>query len=84
MWVVLTSRVEGMLLSDFSPDVHERAVLLVNRLAEELSTWRIVAESDRVEVAALAYAGGDLTRLRDAVELALVDWRDLLMTTGHG
>jgi hypothetical protein len=44
--------------------------------------WRIVAESDRVEMAALTYAGGDLSRLHDAVALALVDWRQLLAQVG--
>jgi hypothetical protein len=52
----------------------------VDRIGAELATWRIVSESDRVEGAALRYADADLQRLADAVDLALVDWRDLLVS----
>lgn len=34
---------------------------------------------DRVHLAALKVAGGDVTRFRDALRLAAQDWRDLLM-----
>jgi hypothetical protein len=44
--------------------------------------WKIVSETDRVEAAALAVATGDLDHLRDAVDLALRDWRDLLVSAG--
>ena len=55
---------------------------LVERVGSELSVWREVSSSDRVERAALTYAGGDLARLREAVDLALRDWRDLLVAVG--
>lgn len=35
--------------------------------------------SERVRFAALKVSAGDLRRLRDAVQLAQVDWRDLLV-----
>lgn len=54
----------------------------LERIPSELSAWKEVGEGDRVELAALTYAHGDLTRLREAVELALHDWRDLLVTVG--
>jgi hypothetical protein len=52
---------------------------LIDRIACDLGVWRIVAETDRVEAAALEYASGDLRRLDEAVTLALTDWRDLLV-----
>lgn len=41
-------------------------------------------DRQRVQLAALKYANGDLRRLREAMELARIDWRDLLMATGLG
>jgi hypothetical protein len=55
---------------------------MVARVGSELSIWREVSSSDRIERAALTYAGGDLARLREAVDLALRDWRDLLVAVG--
>jgi hypothetical protein len=37
---------------------------------------------ERFRFAALKLSGGDLSRLRDAVELAKIDWRDLLVAAG--
>ena len=42
--------------------------------AHALERWRF---------AALKLSGGDLAKLRQAVELAKHDWRDLLMTAEH-
>lgn len=39
---------------------------------------------ERVRFAALKVSRGDLARLRSAVELAEVDWRDLLMGADFG
>lgn len=39
-------------------------------------------DRQRVQLAALKYAAGDLSRLREAATLASVDWRDLLTATG--
>src|SRR5262245_871663 len=39
---------------------------------------------ERFQFAALKLSGGDLMRLRDAIELAKSDWRDLLMAAGFG
>ena len=41
-------------------------------------------DRQRVQLAALKYANGDLERVREAVDLARIDWRDLLMATGLG
>lgn len=39
-------------------------------------------DRQRVQLAALKYAAGDLARLREAATLASDDWRDLLTATG--
>ena len=39
---------------------------------------------DRLRYAAMKLSGGRLDGLRDAVELAKIDWRDLLMAAGFG
>lgn len=38
-----------------------------------------VNESERVQAAVVVCAAGDLARLRDALDLAKQDWRDVLM-----
>ena len=42
------------------------------------------ASLERLRFAALKLSRGDLQRLRDATELAKVDWRDLLMAADFG
>lgn len=37
---------------------------------------------ERIRFAALRVSGGDLPRLRDAIALAQIDWRDLLVAAG--
>lgn len=39
-------------------------------------------ERDRVQLAALKMADGDLAALREALALGALDWRDLLMSAG--
>ncbi len=39
---------------------------------------------ERIRFAALKLSGGDLELLRRAVDLAKLDWRDLLMAAGFG
>ncbi len=71
------------LARDFpQPIDHDAAADLLGSIERELSTWEIVRVTDRVELAALAIANGDLEFLKDAVELALADWRDLLVAVG--
>ena len=41
-------------------------------------------DRQRVQLAAVKYAAGDLDKLRQATQLAHDDWRDLLMATGLG
>ena len=79
---VLTQRVLDRIDEEFSGPDRAQARDMVARMSSELSMWREVSEGDRVERAALTFAGGDLDRLRTAVDLALVDWRDLLVAVG--
>ncbi len=39
-------------------------------------------ELERIRFSALKVSGGDIERLKESVELAKVDWRDLLMAAG--
>ena len=41
-------------------------------------------ELERIRYAALKLSNGDVKRLQDAVRLASIDWRDLLMAAGFG
>ena len=38
-----------------------------------------VNESERVQAAVVLWAAGDLARLHDALDLAELDWRDVLV-----
>jgi hypothetical protein len=79
---VLTDRNRATVNRDYPGQAARVACDMLERLGDELSTWREVSEGDRVERAALRYAQGDLDRLNSAVELALRDWRDLLVAVG--
>jgi hypothetical protein len=39
---------------------------------------------ERIRFAALKLSGGDINKLREAIELANQDWRDLLVSAGFG
>jgi hypothetical protein len=39
-------------------------------------------ETERVQAAVVLWANGDLARLRDAHDLAMADWRDVLVRSG--
>src|SRR5260221_7197580 len=46
-------------------------------------TWTVV-QFERVRFAVLKLSGGDVGKLRDAVEVAQKDWRDVLVGSGFG
>lgn len=79
---MITVRIRERLASDFAGASQAEATALVQRIPAELAAWSIVTETDRVEAAALALAEGELARLREAIDLALRDWRDLLVAAG--
>lgn len=76
---MLTDRIRAAVEQDYSGHDARVARAMLGRLEAELSMWREISEGDRVERAALTYAHGDLDRLQSAVDLALRDWRDLLV-----
>lgn len=79
---MLSSGVIRRIEEQFAPTEQAAAKASVARIGRDLIGWRIVVETDRIERAALAYADRDLMRLVEAVDLALVDWRDLLVAVG--
>ena len=42
------------------------------------------ASLERIQFAALKVSGGDLNRLQQAIDLAKIDWRDVLVAAGFG
>ena len=41
-----------------------------------------VSETEHIQAAIVLWADGDLSRIRDSVELSQVDWRDVLVRGG--
>ena len=80
---MLTDGVMARIEREYVGDDVEEARRLVARIGEECSMWKEVSLGDRVEHAALQLGGGEVTRLRKAVDLALRDWRDLLVAAGE-
>jgi hypothetical protein len=71
----------------FGPTTREEAAeLLVTDCGNNLPSLEKLDEHglERYRFAALKLSNGNLVRLRDAVELAKIDWRDLLMAAGFG
>ena len=79
---MITERVSDRIEREYSESDLTTARQMVARLGEELAMWKEVSGGDRVEWAALTLADGDLVRLRAATDLALRDWRDLLVAVG--
>lgn len=71
---IASEDVNRVLLRDFAEhDVEEARVILQGYGVED---WH--RETDRVRIAALKLADGDLTRLRIAIDTAKADYRDVL------
>lgn len=67
-------------------DAKAAAEILVNECGSNLPFCERNGpdDCDRLRFAALKLSDGRLDRLREAVELAKIDWRDLLMGAGFG
>ncbi|HXF40247.1 MAG TPA: hypothetical protein VN687_11090 [Blastocatellia bacterium] len=71
----------------FSPEYRRQAVRL---LEEECGDNLPFCENsdanalERIRFAVLKISEGDISRLRDAIKVAQVDWRDTLMGAGFG
>lgn len=62
------------------------AELLITQCAANLPLWVNPDERglERIRFAVLKLGNGDLTELRRAVQMAQVDWRDVLVAAGFG
>ena len=81
----LTATTEARIAELFAPE--DRALaqeLLIEECGNNLPFLDKVdsAGMDRFRLAALQLSGGDLGKLRSAIQLAKTDWRDLLMAAG--
>jgi hypothetical protein len=62
------------------------ATLLVSQCGADLPLWhgKDPGGLERIRFAALKLGNGDLGELRRAVQIARVDWRDVLVAAGFG
>jgi hypothetical protein len=60
--------------------------LLITQCAANLPLWVNADERglERIRFAVLKLSNGDLTELQRAVQMAQVDWRDVLVAAGFG
>ena len=60
--------------------------LLVTQCGANLPLWTATDPEglERIRFAALKLSNGDLAELRRAVEIAQIDWRDVLVAAGFG
>lgn len=75
-----SARIARRVRADLGADADEALRLLAD-LPETLPLGAGL-DPDRVHGALVLAAGGDLARLREAVELARTDWRDALVAGG--
>ena len=69
----------------FAPaDLNDAEILLVEECGRNLPFYEnATPESlERIRFAAMKIANGSIDRLCDAIQLALIDWRDLLVSAG--
>lgn len=79
------SRLERRIQRDFpEPGSANGIIAALDRLPEAAGYGEEVLRSERIRAAIVLYADGDLVRFRRAVQLAMTDWRDLLMTADLG
>jgi hypothetical protein len=82
--VELTDRTRRAMAALFPQhEVAKAEDLLIERCGKSLPGMSASAAAlERVRLAALRVSGGHLNRLHDAVALAQIDWRDLLVAAG--
>ena len=68
------------------PDRHTAATLVVTQCGANLPLWVGVDPKglERIRFAVLKLSDGDLVTLREAVRIAQIDWRDVLVAAGFG
>lgn len=83
--VPLSPRTKQLLAALFRPAEQEyAAVLLVKRCGNNLPFFEAATPEglERVRFAVLKLSEGDLDQMRECVQLAETDWRDLLVDAG--
>jgi hypothetical protein len=77
------SRLERRIRRDFpEPGAAHGALHLLAELPRRAGYDHDVLASERIQAAIVLLADGDIARLRQAVDLAMADWRDLLVAAG--
>ncbi|HEV2343083.1 MAG TPA: hypothetical protein VGS97_03250 [Actinocrinis sp.] len=77
------SRLERRIRRDFpAPGSAHGIITALDRLPDEAGYGEEHFRTERIRAAIVLLADGDLSRFRDAVELAKTDWRDLLVAAG--
>jgi hypothetical protein len=83
--VPLSPRTKQLLAKLFHPSEQEyAAVLLVKRCGDNLPFFETATPEklERVRFAVLKLSEGDLDQMREVVQLAETDWRDVLVDAG--
>lgn len=74
------TRLERRIQRDFpAPGSAHGILVALERLPDEAGYGEEHFRTERIRAAIVLLANGDLTRFREAVELAKADWRDLLV-----
>jgi hypothetical protein len=77
------TRLEKRIQHDFpAPGAANGIITALDRLPDEAGYDPETFRSERIRAAIVLLADGDLSRFRNAVELAKTDWRDLLVAAG--
>jgi hypothetical protein len=78
-----TTRLERRIRRGFSEPGSAHGVLqLLAKLPDRAGYDQRILNSERVQAAIVLLADGDIPRLRQALELAMTDWRDVLVAAG--
>lgn len=80
----LSSATEQRLALPFAPDAQEEArTVLLSECGTNIPGWKS-AGRERLHFAALKLSAGKLDKLQRAVNIAKIDFRDVLMAAGFG
>lgn len=74
------TRLERRIRRDFpEPGSASEILRILDALPDAAGYDKENLRSERIRAAIVLFAGGDITKFRQAVELAKVDWRDVLI-----
>ena len=82
---LLRPNVTGVIAILFTPEEHET---VTEMLTEECNAERLYTSSEdaieRIQLAVLRLSNGEIDKFLAAIELAQIDWRDVLVAAGFG